>query len=195
MKPYLLVVICSLLASCAAEPPSPPMENLGNVEVHTYDLAEELFGMLDARYPQTRQFRYAVTTFVPVASLKYAVGRQHPLMLLGHQLEQGMMTEASRRGYITQDFKISNDILVEEQADRVLSRDVKQLSGAQAVDFYITGTLTEQQNGAVVNARIVHAQSRTVVASATRFFPDDLFWRDEQVTLRDGMIYRHGTME
>ena len=115
---------------------------------------------------------------------------QRPLMLLGHQLEQGLITEATKRGFTTQEFKLTNDIKISDQADRVLSRDIDSLSGLERVDFYITGTLVYQEAGAVVNARVINARTKDIVAAATRFFPDDLFWQTEQVTSRGGKLYR-----
>lgn len=165
---------------------SPTANQLGNIEYHTAELASELF----ANLPVAKQYRYAVAGFVPVKSLRFDGMEQHPLMLLGHQLEQGMMTEANRRGLITKDFKVTDGIVMEPMADRVFSRNVAQLGEQQKVDFFISGTITEQQEGAIVNARIVHVQSKDVVAAATKFFPAGVFWDRESVTSRNGMLYR-----
>ncbi|GAA6185198.1 hypothetical protein NBRC116595_24460 [Aliiglaciecola sp. NS0011-25] len=162
---------------------------LGNIEYHTSILANELFAGVTAN----RDYRYAVVSFVPVTNLQFDKTYQHPLMLLGHQLSEGMVTEASRRGFITQDYKITNDILVTKEAEYALSRDVSRLAPLQNVDFYIAGTITEQQEGAIVNARIIHVETKDVVASATKFFPAELFWQREKVTMRGGMIYRTGS--
>ncbi|GFD67719.1 FlgO family outer membrane protein [Alteromonas sp. KUL106] len=159
---------------------------LGNVEYHTYLLANELF----ADVGPARQSRYAVVGFVPADTMKYSAEHQHPLMLLGHQLEQGMITEATKRGFSTQEFKLSNDIIVSDESDRVLTRDIDLLSNVERVDFYITGTMVYQESGAVVNARIINARNKNIVAAATRFFPAELFWREEQVTTRNGKLYR-----
>jgi len=164
----------------------PSISALGNVEYYTYMLANELFS--DVRTP--RQSRYAVVGFVPVDTMKYNAEHQHPLMLLGHQLEQGMMTEATKRGFSTQEFKLSNDIIVSEESDRILTRDIEKLSGIERVDFYITGTMVYQESGAMVNARVIDARNKDVVAAATRFFPAEIFWQKEQVTTRNGKLYR-----
>lgn len=169
--------------------PAAPASPLGNAEYYTHLLANELF----AGMRPSAQTRYAVTTFVPVDTLSYKADSQHPLMLLGHQLAQGMVTEATQRGFITQDFKTANDIIIEAQSDRVFSRNVEQLTAVQQVDFFISGTITQQQEGAMVNARIINARNKDVVAAATRFFPAEIFWLREQVTHRNGMIYRTGT--
>lgn len=162
--------------------------SLGNVELHTHELANELF----ANVSTNKQYRYAVVGFVPVKTMVFNAKEQGPLMLLGHQLEQGMMTEASRRGLITQDFKVANNIQISDVSDSVITRDVERLSQIKKIDFFITGTITEQQEGAIVNARVVHVKSKDVVAAASKFFPADLFWQREKVSSRDGMIYRTG---
>lgn len=192
-----VAIACGTLAGCAgfgfgdskgqlSQGDASSVSTLGNVEYYTYLLANELFSGVRA----SRQARYAVVGFVPVDSLQYEPNHQSPLMLLGHQLEQGMMTEATKRGFSTQEFKLSNDIIVSEQSDRVLTRDIERLSSIERVDYYITGTLVHQESGAVVNARIIDARSKGIVAAATRFFPAELFWQEERVTTRNGKLYR-----
>lgn len=163
-----------------------PGTSLGNIEYQTHLLANELFA--NVRIP--RQARYAVAGFVPATTLAHNSGEQRPLMLLGHQLEQGLLTEATKRGFTTQEFKLSDDIILGQDNDRVLSRNIDHLSGLERVDYYITGTLVHQEGGAVVNARIIETRTKQVVAAATRFFPSGLFWQQEQVTLREGRLYR-----
>jgi len=195
-KLFCALLVSILLFGCSQTPDvdtefassSSNTSALGNVELHTFQLANELFANVRAN----RQSRYAVVGFVPVDTMMYNETQQHPLMLLGHQLEQGMMTEASRRGLVTQEYKLSKDIMINDLSDRVLTRNVEKLTGLESVDFYITGTLVYQQEGAIVNARIVNARNKDVVAAATRFFPAELFWQREQVTTRDGRIYRTG---
>ncbi|MGQ8364018.1 FlgO family outer membrane protein [Glaciecola sp. 1036] len=159
---------------------------LGNTELYTHELAMELF----AQMTPDRQFRYAVAGFVPVTSLKTNLDHQGPLMLLGHQLEQGLTTEAVRLGFIAQDFKAANSLILSEYSDRALSRDLAHLRNSQNIDFYITGTITEQESGAIVNARIINVRNKDVIAAATKYFPAELFWQREQVTTRNGMLYR-----
>lgn len=159
---------------------------LGNAELYTFNLAQELFSNMQS----DRQYRYAVAGFVPVTSMQTNLKEQGPLMLLGHQLEQGLITEAVRRGFVAQDFKATKSIIMTDSYDRALSRDLNHLSELQNVDYYITGTISPQQNGAMVNARVINVRNKDVVAAATSFFPSDLFWEREQVTVRHGQLYR-----
>ncbi|MDT0593954.1 FlgO family outer membrane protein [Glaciecola petra] len=194
---FLLCVICLVLlfgmSGCANIIPNlytksetPHVQNLGNVEFHTHRLAQELF----TGFTADRQYRYAVAGFVPVTSMQLDMTQQGPLMLLGQQLEQGLMTEAVKYGLVTQDFKASNSIIMSESYDRALSRDLSHLSQLQNIDYYITGTITPQQNGAIVNARVINVRNKDVVAAATGYFPGDLFWETEQVVMRNGQLYR-----
>ena len=162
-----------------------------SVNFHTAKLAEQLFDTFRYGNMPKEQFRFAVATFVPVEMMKTDTMQQGPLRLLGHQLEQGMMTELAKRGYVAQDYKATNNLIIEEKSDRVFSRDVDDLyKHHHDVDFYLSGTLTESEQGVVANARIIHVDSKDVVAAATRFIPDDVLWESEQVTTRGGMIYR-----
>lgn len=160
--------------------------NLGNIERDTNELANELF----AGMGKHRGARYAIAGFVPVTSMVYNSKDQNPLMLLGQQLEQGLMTEANRRGFTTRDYKLTNGIVMGKYSDKALSRDLDLISSQVEADFYITGTITEQQGGAIVNARVINADNKDVVGAATRFFPNQLFWGAERVTTRGGMLYR-----
>lgn len=192
-KSFGMAIALAGLAACSNLPDEQAVvsqqalvNSLGNIELHTSQLADELFaGMADFR-----DARYAVAGFVPVTSLTYNANAQGPLMLLGHQLEQGLMTEAERRGFITQDYKATRSVIMQADSDKALSRDLSQIAGSLNADFYITGTITEQQGGAIVNARVIHIDSQDVVGAATKFFPNGLFWGAEKVTTRGGMIYR-----
>ena len=192
-----MMTFCVILLSACARPSGEVQDQaravsnapLGNVEFHTAELADELFANLKTN----SRYRYAVVGFVPVAELAFNGQNQHPLMLLGHQLEQGLMTEAARRGLITQDYKTTNDIILSHDSERVFSRKVEELAAIQQIDFFISGTITEQQDGAIVNARIINRKNKNVVAAATKFFPAELFWKRENTTSRNGMIYRTGT--
>lgn len=176
----------NLLSQFSEDTPPVATPNLGESAQFTALLANDLFMNTNA----DNQYRYAVAGFVPVDTMRTDLNQQGPLMLLGHQLEQGLITEAVRRGYIAQDFKASNALILSDHSDRALSRDINHLSELQNIDYYITGTITPQQHGAMVNARIINVRNKDVVAAATRFFPADLFWNEEQVSLRNGHLYR-----
>lgn len=179
-----------LLMGCTSNKVVKPLDDhvpIGDIELYTHALAQNLFQQL----VPNQQVRFAVATFVPVTGLTFDTQQQHPLMLLGHQLEQGMMTEVVKHGFIPQDFKATNDIIIGKDAERVFSRDVEQLHlHHHSIDYYLSGTLVEQQGGYIVNARVIDVKSKDVVAAATQFFPSDLLWPKEQLTTRNGLLIR-----
>lgn len=182
-----------MLTGCQLLPAEPKMTSSGqtadptaSLDYYSYDLARQLFHGLNP----PDNMRFAVIGFVPVDSLDNEEPRQSPLYHLGHQLAESLLSEAAQRGFVVTDYKVANSILMSASTDRVLTRDVEQLSPVQDIDFYITGTITEGEDGAVVNARIINARHKDVVAAATSFFPANLFWTPTRVTSRGGMLLR-----
>lgn len=168
-----------------------PEEKAFTVKHYTKVLADDLFASFRYGNMPVHHYRFAVATFVPVEAMQTNPNASGPMRLVGHQLEQGLMTELAMRGYIAQDYKATNNVIIEEKSDRVFSRNVDELyKHHHNIDFYLSGTLTEMEHGVFANARIIHVDSKDVVAAATRFIPDDVFWDSEKVTTRGGMIYR-----
>jgi len=197
----LAVMIVAITACAGSKPfvskvkpvPLTAMKVKADSRVHNYTakLAQQLFENFVYGDVSKQKLRFAVATFVPVDTLITPERDVGPMRLLGLQLEQGMMTELSSRGYIAQDYKVTNSLIIHEKSDRVFSRAVDELSTNHPdVNFYLSGTLTEAQRGIVVNARIIDVKNKDVLGAATTFVPNDVLWQEEQVTTRGGMIYR-----
>ncbi|MEX1221160.1 MAG: FlgO family outer membrane protein [Idiomarina sp.] len=69
------------------------------------------------------------------------------------------------------DYKTTNYIRVTPQGDFALSRDYMELDEISPVTHMLVGTMAEHNEGFIVNARVVHAQSNTVVSSGQVFIP------------------------
>jgi len=80
----------------------------------------------------------------------------------------------------------------------VFSRDWKELPERQIIDYVVTGTMMEQENGVMINARMIGMQSRVVVATAQSFIPSwvigEQINQDENVRIKDGLIIRNSVM-
>ena len=117
---------------------------------------------------------------------------------LGNQLSESFVHEMQRHGLVVIDFKTTGHIRVTEDGDYVFSRDWKELPERQIIDYVVTGTMMQQDEGILVNARMIGMQSRVVVATAQSFIPawvvGDDFNRHENVKMKDGMILRDSTM-
>ena len=117
---------------------------------------------------------------------------------LGNQLSESFVHEMQRHGLVVIDFKTTGHIRVTEDGDYVFSRDWKELPERQIIDYVVTGTMMQQDEGILVNARMIGMQSRVVVATAQSFIPawvvGDDFNRHENVKMKDGMILRDSAM-
>ena len=116
---------------------------------------------------------------------------------LGNQLSESFIHEMQRHGLVVIDFKTTGHIRVTANGDYVFSRDWQELPERQIIDYVVTGTMMQQDEGVLVNARMIGMQSRVVVATAQSFIPawvvGDDFNRHENVKMKDGMILRDST--
>lgn len=119
---------------------------------------------------------------------------------LGNQIAESFVHELQRHGMIVVDFKTTGHIRVTADGDYAFSRDWKELPERQIIDYVVTGTMMEQEDGILVNARMIGMQSRVVVATAQSFVPNwvvgDALTKTEHesisknVRMKDGMLIR-----
>ena len=114
---------------------------------------------------------------------------------LGNQIAESFVHELQRHGLVVIDFKTTGHIRVTPDGDYIFSRDWKELPERQIIDYVVTGTMMEQDNGVIINARMIGMQSRVVVASAQSFIPSwvlgDEIAHTENVIMKDGLIIRN----
>ncbi|MFQ3209588.1 MAG: TolB-like protein [Colwellia sp.] len=117
---------------------------------------------------------------------------------LGNQLAESFVHELQRHGLVVIDYKTTGHIRVTKTGDFVFSRDWQELPERQIIDYVVSGTMVEQQDGILVNARMIGIQSKVVVATAQSFIPSWVLGDDmshsEKVKIKDGMIIRDNAM-
>lgn len=117
---------------------------------------------------------------------------------LGNQLAESFVHELQRHGLVVIDFKTTGHIRVTKTGDYVFSRDWQELPERQIIDYVVSGTMVEQEDGIIVNARMIGIQSKVVVATAQSFIPawvlGDEMNHSEKVKMKDGMIIRDNAM-
>mgnify|MGYP000218169820 CR=1 FL=1 len=160
-----------------------------SIKAHSYMLADELVASL-AKHALTGKI--IVTRFVEQDTRQASQDSAAPLAQLGGQLEESFVYELNKRGYKITDFKLRPDILVSEDGDYAWSRQLADLSARVDAKYIVSGTLTPHQNGAVVNVRMMEMANGLVLATAQGFLPNNLFWSEEKVTTRDGMLIHKG---
>lgn len=92
--------------------------------------------------------------------------------VLGNQIAEYFITELRDMGLTVNDHKITGNITVTRKGDFAFSRDASMLKSIQNVGYVLTGTMTKQMNGVMINARVVGLDSNMVVASTSKLIPN-----------------------
>ncbi len=196
MKKWLPLVPAVFLTACAyapiyngKEPYTGSQFMLMESPRHTLDffvegLTEDL--ML-SNTSMTSRNPIAVTSFVDLQNMDTT-------NWLGNSVSEGFIHQFQRRGFQVVDYKTTGTIQVTQQGDFAFSRDWKDLSQEQAIQYVLTGTMLRQDGGVLINARVVGLQSRIVVATAQGFLPADRIGRDldtlNNMRTQDGVLIR-----
>ena len=125
----------------------------------------------------------AVTSFVHLDS------DYNSSSLLGKQLSEALMHEVHKLGIPVVDYKATNYIRVTQDGDFALSKDYLELSGDLPIRYILTGTLLDHEDGVIVNARIVGAESKAIVASAQGYIPNSITSAIRTNSHNDGLYY------
>lgn len=115
------------------------------------------------------------TTFsVGVTSFVYLDGDYQQGDLLGNQLSEAFMHEATQFGMAVTDFKTTDYIRVTPTGDFTFSRDFLELTQQYPISVVLGGTLVRHQGGVMVNARMVNVNDKKVLATAQTFIPQQV---------------------
>lgn len=114
------------------------------------------------------------TTPVAVGSFTLLDSDYTKTNILGNQLAESAMHEMHKLGIPVIDFKTTGAIRVTGQGDFIFSRDYTELSGDMPIRYVMGGTMVKQQNGYLVNARIVGIESKAVVGTGQILLPKQI---------------------
>jgi len=116
---------------------------------------------------------------------------------LGQQIAEDMIHELHRRGEVVLDYKVTGSIKVTPEGDFIFSRDWTELAKRVPVSRILTGTLVRNDQGVVVNARILSLKTHMVEATAQAFIPTELLQKggnldpvSRTITVTKGMVVR-----
>ena len=91
--------------------------------------------------------------------------------VLGRQLGEFFIHELDRRGIPVVEFKTTGSITVTTDGEDVFTRNWKKLAGKAKFRHILAGTISRNEQGVVLLARIIDMQSSEVKGSATGFIP------------------------
>ena len=199
MKQWLIPLIIPTLLSCSSleqEDNFYKSMQVDKGEIDSFNLPKHAindvvkglaYQMLESSAFVNAKTPVAVASFVNLKDLEST-------NWLGNQIAENFVHELQRHGLVVIDFKTTGHIRVTKEGDYIFSRDWKELPERQIIDYVVAGTMMEQEDGILVNARMIGIQSRVVVATAQSFIP---LWalgeeksHSENVKVKDGMIIR-----
>ncbi|CAM3901337.1 FlgO family outer membrane protein [Rheinheimera salexigens] len=149
--------------------------------VNTYSQA--LVYQLVAHWQQTDP-----SAMVAVTDFSYVDSGLEQASILSNHLNEAMMHDLHTFGVPVLDYKATDYIRVTEQGDFVLSRNYQELSGELPIRYVVTGTMTQHQQGMLINARLVRIDNKQVMSVARTFIPEAvvsaIIRHTEQATLQ-----------
>lgn len=106
--------------------------------------------------------RVAVTSFVNIESLKET-------NKIGRLLSENLIHNFQIRGFPVVDFKTLNHIQITPGGDFVFSSKVQELRQEYNINYFLSGTYSNNSDGVVINARLLDARTAVVVSSGQAF--------------------------
>lgn len=91
--------------------------------------------------------------------------------VMGNQLSEYFISEIQAYGVSVIDFKLTDSLMVGSIGDFVFSREADELADELAMDYVLSGTMIQNNQGVIVNARIIDIKTKVVVSSAKVLIP------------------------
>ncbi len=135
--------------------------------------------------------RTAIGSITLIDSFEINKDKTHPLFMLGNQLQESLMTSLLQRGYQVVEYRRSENLIIHNDHDQILTRELEKLNDTGALNYFLTGTVKYQENGAAVNLRVIDLLNNEVISATTKLIPLDVFWDKRQVRNINGMLYRN----
>ncbi len=106
--------------------------------------------------------------------------------LFGHHFSEAMIYDLHRFGVPVLDYKATDYIRVTADGDFVLSRNFEELKAELPIKYVVTGTMTNHQQGLLINARLVQIDNKRVISAARTFVPNHIVralqqWEQQQM--------------
>lgn len=94
---------------------------------------------------------------------------------LGQTISEQFIHELHIRKLHVIDFKLTGNIQLTPQGEFALTRDWKRLNKNVDVQRILTGTMARNEEGVIVNVRIVNVNSNIVESTSSAFIPHSMF--------------------
>jgi TolB-like protein len=91
---------------------------------------------------------------------------------LGNQIAEYFINELQQFGIPVNDNKVTGYIQMTKDGDFAFSRNVAELEWKENIGYVLSGTMSRNDKGIVINARIIGLTSNKVIASTSKLIPN-----------------------
>ena len=130
------------------------------------------------------------TTPIGVTSFVFLDQLNDATSIVGNQLSESFVHEIHKLGIPVIEYKMTDYIRITPNGDFALSRDYLELDGDLPIEYILTGTLVEHNDGFLVNTRIIGLLSKAIVGTAQGFIPKSYIKSLRNRTNLDGIPIR-----
>ncbi|MBU1309679.1 MAG: hypothetical protein KKE30_09130 [Gammaproteobacteria bacterium] len=160
------------------------------LDFYTNRVADNLFRQLNTELlPRVAAPQLSVASFLPLNSLELTAADADE-RALANQLADSMLSHALAKGYKAYDYRLRSELLLLSGHEQALSRQAAELSTGQLANAILSGSYVMQEDGYVINARIIDVSTKQVLAAVTDYIPGNVFWSEQQVKQRGDYLYR-----
>lgn len=133
----------------------------GNLNALIIFLADQLERNLDLKYIQNP---VVVTSFPNLNKMKETSN-------LGRLISESLMHELQVRRWSVIDVRLAKDIIINEEGEFSISRDIKKLRDSYHISGVVTGTYSFTNDSIVVNARAIDIETGVIKSSGQIAIP------------------------
>lgn len=195
---YIYIIICIAvlnLTGCQtinALMPAPEIK-VQPIESAILSINEQL---TNAPYFSVVGKRMISSTFVWSDTLT-AKTKDQNMKYLGTLLQESISTHLTQSGAKLLEIKSAKAIYLTPTSELILTRDGDKTDSHTLADYVITGIMTPNKYGIIVNAKVINLHNKQVVAAARQVIATENVNNIKQHTsiMRDGMLHRNNSVQ
>ena len=188
-----MLILLGLTSSCSLQhishQPKSPIVVYNPIHIENYieSLADALVlnSHIDLKFG-----RLAIGTILLQEQLKKSSEQDYPFDHLGSQIQEGIATYLMKRGIRVVEYRKTNDIVIRNDYDQMLSRDLAYLKTELELHYYLTGTISYEKNEAKVSLKIIDIESSEIFAAAYKNIPINIARNERKIIGHNGLLYR-----
>jgi len=131
----------------------------------------------------------ALTNFVDADTLA-SYPANDVLNGISHALTEGLMTEMNKSSVLLHEIRGRDYIQLTPNGAINLSRKAAELNHQAPIEYILVGTLARRPHGVMVHTRVINRFDQAVVAAASEYIPEGLYWANRQVKSNGKVLER-----